>query len=142
MHQKSNTPPSLPLFIAALLLFHPISWSNASEIQFVDITEATGIHFEHAGGNRNRWLKIRTIGTKSNREGIGAKVTVTTGALTQIREVASGGSYLSQSSRELELGLGKAAKVDKIVIQWPSGIRQTLTDVEVNQTLVVTEPQK
>ncbi|MBI1930831.1 ASPIC/UnbV domain-containing protein, partial [Candidatus Poribacteria bacterium] len=94
------------------------------------------------GGNQNNWLKLRTIGTVSNRDGIGARVKVIAGTLTQIREVVSGGSYLSQSSLELEFGLGKATKVDQIIIQWPSGITQIVTDIEVNQMVVVTEPSK
>ena len=91
------------------------------------------------GGNRQQWLHIRTVGTVSNRDGIGARVKVSAGDLHQIRQVTAGGSYLSQHSLDVEFGLAHHKVVDRIVIQWPSGIVQTLTDVQVNQRLVVVE---
>ncbi len=94
------------------------------------------------GGNQNHWLKIRTVGTNSNHDGIGVRVEATTGALVQIREVTCGGSYLSQSSLELEFGFGKATMVDSIVIRWPSGTIQTLKDIEVDQTIIAAEPEE
>ena len=92
------------------------------------------------GGNRKQWLQIRTVGTVSNRDGIGAVVKVSAGNLHQIQQVAAGDSYLSQSSIDVEFGLAHHKTVDRIVIQWPSGIVQTLTDVQANQRLVVVEP--
>ncbi len=89
--------------------------------------------------NRHNWLHIRTIGVKSNRDGIGARVKVITGDIHQIREVAAGSSYLSQHSPTVEFGLSTYNKVDRVIIQWPSGIVQTLNDIAVNQRLVVTE---
>ena len=91
------------------------------------------------GGNRQNWLQIRTRGTVSNRDGVGALVKVSTGNLHQIQQVTAGDSYLSQSSLDVEFGLADHEKVNQIVIQWPSGIVQTLTDVQVNQRLVVFE---
>ena len=91
------------------------------------------------GGNRQNWLHIRTIGVKSNRDGIGARVTVIAGDTHQIREVAAGSSYLSQHSPTVEFGLGTHNKVDTVIIQWPSGIVQTLKNIAVNQRLVVME---
>ena len=91
------------------------------------------------GGNRQNWLHIRTVGVESNRDGVGARVKVITGDAHQIREVAAGSSYLSQNSPEVEFGLGNYDKVDKIIIQWPSGIVQTLNNIPVNQRLIVTE---
>ena len=91
------------------------------------------------GGNRQHWLHIRTIGTVSNRDGVGAFVKVSAGDLHQVQQVTAGDSYLSQSSLDVEFGLAHHQVVDQIVIQWPSGIVQTLTDVEVNQRLVVVE---
>lgn len=94
---------------------------------------------QNNGGNKFNWLHIRTSGVESNRDGIGARIEVITGSTHQIREVASGSSYLSQHSPEVEFGLGKHNIVDKIIIRWPSGIEQTLTHVAVNQTLTITE---
>lgn len=91
------------------------------------------------GGNRQHWLQIRTVGTVSNRDGVGTVVRVSAGELHQIQQVTAGDSYLSQSSPDVEFGLAHHEKVDRIVIQWPSGIVQTLTDVQVNQRIVIEE---
>ena len=64
---------------------------------------------------------------------------VSAGDLHQIQQVTAGDSYLSQSSIDVEFGLGYHKTVDRIVIQWPSGIVQTLTDVRANQRLIVVE---
>lgn len=92
------------------------------------------------GGNQQQWLQIHTVGTVSNRDGVGALVKVSAGDLHQIRQVTAGDSYLSQSSIDVEFGLGHHETVDQIVIQWPSGIVQTLTDVRANQRIVAVEP--
>ena len=94
------------------------------------------------GGNRQQWLQIRTVGTVSNRDGVGTLVKVSAGDLHQIQQVTAGDSYLSQSSLDVEFGLAHHKKVDQIVIQWPSGIVQILTDVNANQRLVVVESRK
>ncbi len=91
------------------------------------------------GGNQNNWLHIKLVGTKSNRDGIGARVTLTAGGLTQIREVVAGSSVMSQSSLEVEFGLGNNTKAERIHIRWPSGIVQTLKDVPANQLITVIE---
>ena len=74
-----------------------------------------------------------------DRDGIGALVKVSAGDLHQVQQVTAGDSYLSQNSLDVEFGLAHHKVVDQIVIQWPSGIVQTLTDVKSNQRLVVTE---
>ena len=92
------------------------------------------------GGNHNNWLHLKLIGTASNRDGIGAKVRLTANGQNQLREVVCGTSYLSQSSIEVEFGLGTAQTVDRIEILWPSGRKQILTSIEINQRLQVVEP--
>lgn len=94
------------------------------------------------GGNKNNWLKVKTVGVKSNKDGIGARVTVKSGSLIQIREVSGGSSYISQNSLEVEFGLGQRNRVDSIEIRWPSGIIQKLENVSVNQTITVVESGK
>ena len=91
------------------------------------------------GGNKKNWLGIKLVGTQSNRDGIGAKVTVATGSTTQIREVKSGSSYASGSDTRLLFGLGENERVDRITIVWQSGITQQLEDVSINQILTITE---
>ncbi|MBI4530418.1 MAG: CRTAC1 family protein, partial [Candidatus Latescibacteria bacterium] len=71
------------------------------------------------GGNRPHWLNVRLVGTKSNRYGIGARITVVTGEKRQIREVAAGSSYISCNSVEAEFGLGASTTVDSLIVRWP-----------------------
>ena len=91
------------------------------------------------GGNRNNWLKIETVGVKSNRDGIGARIEVATRSHTQIREVQAGSSYLSGHDLRLIFGLGAEAEAEEVKITWPSGLEQTLADVEANQFLIIIE---
>jgi hypothetical protein len=72
--------------------------------------------------NKNRSLRLRLVGTKSNRDGIGAVVRVFTPDGTQSRMVKTGSSYLSQSELTLTFGLGRREKADRVVIEWPSGV--------------------
>jgi hypothetical protein len=86
------------------------------------------------------YLKIRLIGTASNRDGLGATVKVVAGAKTYMRYHDGKSGYLSQSSMPLYFGLGDAGRVDRIEVTWPSGTRQTLTDtLTVNSLLTITE---
>jgi hypothetical protein len=77
----------------------------------------------------------------SNRDAIGARVTLKTGKLNQLREVKSGASYQSQSDMRLHFGLGTAQMADEIKIRWPSGKQQTLQGVKANQIMTVVEPR-
>ena len=69
----------------------------------------------------NHWIGIRTVGTRSNRDGIGARVTVKVGKRTLVDEVRSGSSYISNSDMRVHFGLGSAVKIDSLEIRWPSG---------------------
>lgn len=93
------------------------------------------------GGNSLNSVLIRTIGVKSNRDGIGAKIKVVAGDLTQIDEVRSGASYISHSDMRLHFGLEKRAKVDLIEVRWPSGIVDKVTNVSSNRILTIKEGQ-
>ncbi|MFH1007337.1 MAG: FG-GAP-like repeat-containing protein [Candidatus Latescibacterota bacterium] len=118
------------------------SWGDFNNDGFPDvyIPNYSGANsFYRNNGNGNHWLVIRTIGTVSNADGIGARIEVVSGARRQIREV--GGSDLSsQNSLPVEFGLGTHAVADSVVIQWPSGVQQVLTDVSADQFLTLTEP--
>ncbi len=93
----------------------------------------------------NNWIKIRTIGAKSNRSGIGARLICTTHPPgeskphRQIDEVRSGGSYISQNDLRIHFGIGKAEKVDLLEIRWPSGALDVLKHVKANQLIFVKE---
>jgi hypothetical protein len=91
------------------------------------------------GGNAGNSILIKTVGVKSNRDGIGARVKVVSGDLTQIDEVRSGGSYLSQSDLRLHFGLEKRTKIDLIEVRWPSGAIDTITGAGVNKILTIEE---
>lgn len=93
-------------------------------------------------GNQNDMLRIKTIGTRSNRDGIGAKITVTTrDGLHLFKMVKSGSSYLSQSELPVTFGLGKprANKVVSLDIIWPSGKKESIRNVQPNQFLTLEE---
>jgi hypothetical protein len=91
------------------------------------------------GGNRNNWIILKCIGTRSNRSAIGTRVKITTAGHNQIDEVMSGSSYYSQNDLRLHFGLGKASKVDSLEISWPSGLKETFKNLPANQLLVVQE---
>ncbi|MDT5121363.1 MAG: enediyne biosynthesis protein [Acidobacteriota bacterium] len=93
------------------------------------------------GGNANNSVLIKTVGVKSNRDGIGARVKIVSGDLTQIDEVRSGGSYISQSDLRLHFGLEKRTKIDSIEVRWPSGTVDKITSAGVNRILTVKEGQ-
>lgn len=92
------------------------------------------------GGNDKHWLMIRLQGTKSNRDGVGARVTVRVGKSTQVAEARNAVGYLSQSDPRLHFGLGKNITVDEVVVRWPSGVVQKLTEVEADRVITVKEP--
>jgi hypothetical protein len=93
----------------------------------------------HARKNANRSILIKTVGTRSNRDGIGTKVRVTAGGLTQYDEVRSGGSYLSSSDLRLHFGLGGAARIDRLELTWPSGQKEIVEEPPIDHILVVKE---
>ena len=88
----------------------------------------------------NHWIVVDTIGTISNRDGIGARVTIDIDGKSQIREVSSGRSNMGQNMKSVHFGLGPEKIVDNLIIKWPSGTIQTLSNIKADQRLVVTEP--
>jgi hypothetical protein len=93
----------------------------------------------HNEGGTNRSLRIKLVGTKSNRDGIGTVVRVASGNDKQWQMLRSGSSYLSQNELVLTFGLGPAAKADTIEIQWPSGQVDKLSAIAGDQTVTVEE---
>ncbi len=94
--------------------------------------------YRNDGGNRNHWLQLRLEGTKSNRDGLGALVRLTSAEGTQMQTVHSGSSYCSASDLTLTFGLANATTAS-LQIEWPSGSRQTLANVKVDQRLTIRE---
>jgi hypothetical protein len=91
------------------------------------------------GGSRNNALLVKTIGVKSNRDGIGARLRLTVGARTFVDQVASGSSYLGQHDPRVHFGLGLATRADRLEIAWPSGRVDVLENVPANLILTVRE---
>lgn len=90
-------------------------------------------------GNKRNWLSVKLIGTHCATDAIGARVTVRTGTMSQIREVKSGSGYLSQNDMRLHFGLGEVSKVDSLEVRWLCGHTKTIKDVDANQIFVIKE---
>ncbi len=84
-------------------------------------------------------LLVRLVGTRSNRSAVGARLVLTAGGRTQVREVKAGSSYLGQNDLRQHFGLGQVAQVDRLEIRWPSGQVETLTKLAPDEVLTVTE---
>jgi hypothetical protein len=91
------------------------------------------------GGNQSNALLVRTVGSESNRDGIGARLRLWVGDKVLMREVKAGSSYLSQSDLRVHFGLGDRQQAERLEIRWPSGQVDVLEDIEANQILTVRE---
>ena len=87
----------------------------------------------------HHWIRVKLVGTKSNRDAIGAWIKVSVGGKTLLRQVMPARSYLSQSELPVTIGLGDVPKPDAVKILWPSGTRQQVENVLVDQPMTVTE---
>ena len=90
-------------------------------------------------GNANHWLGISLVGTKSNHDGIGARVVVTAAEKSYVQEVRSGGSYLSNSDARLHFGLGSATRVDRLLVTWPSGLSESFPVPALDRIIRISE---
>ena len=95
--------------------------------------------YSNEGGTGNHWISLRLEGVASNRDAIGARIEIDAGGRTSVREIRSGGSFLSHSDLRVHFGLGGATRIERIRIRWPGGNTQELEDVGVNQFLTVRE---
>ena len=95
--------------------------------------------FRNDGGNKNHWLNVRLAGSKSNRSAIGAVVRVESASGKQWNVVRSGSSYCSASDLALTFGLGSDSVVTRLEIEWPSGSKQSFTNINANQFLAINE---
>ena len=93
----------------------------------------------HNRGNANHWLELRLRGVQSNRDGVGAKVVLTAGGVSQLREQAGGVHRFAQNHKRLHFGLGSHTVATTVTVHWPSGVVQTLRNVAADQIVQVTE---
>jgi len=85
------------------------------------------------------WVTFQLTGTKSNRDAIGARITLTAGGLKEIQEINGGNGYAGQSTKRAHFGIGKATAVDSVEIHWPSGLTEKVKGVSVNKLNKITE---
>jgi hypothetical protein len=105
------------------------------------LTDKPELLMNRTGGGRN-WILLDLVGTRSNRDGLGARVTVTSASGIQHNHATTSVGYGSSSDKRVHFGLGADIKIDKIDIIWPSGVRQSLGTTTVNQILKVLEPSR
>ena len=110
---------------------------------FMDVVVANNgdspLLLHNSGGNGNHFLNFRLLGTKSNRDAMGARVRIVAGITSQIREIAGGGSYLSQSDLRANFGLGHAKRAEIVEVTWPSGQQQVFRNVEADKFYLIEE---
>ena len=117
-------------------------YDNDGDVDIVIMnSNQAAVLLKNEGGNLNNWISIRLIGKQNNRDGIGTKVIVNAGGITQVAEVKSGSSYASGSDLRLLFGIGKAEKIKSILVQWQNGTEQKLENVGINQFLTITESE-
>jgi hypothetical protein len=105
---------------------------------FVSNNMAPSVLYRNTGGP-NRWLKVRVVGSESNRDGIGARVRVVTGLQDQIFDIDGGTSYLAHNLKEARFGVGALFTVDTLEVRWPSGWVDKFPEVATSQTVTVIE---
>ena len=110
---------------------------------FTDVVVANNgdppLLLHNGGGNGSHFLNFKLVGARSNRDGMGARIRVAAGRVSQIHEIAGGGSYLSQSDVRANFGLGKAPRADCVEITWPSGQRQVFRNIEADKLYLIEE---
>ena len=115
-------------------------YDNDGDVDFFVVNNHDrAVLWRNDGGNRNAWLQVKLVGTADNRDGVGSKIRVTAGGLTQIREINAGASYMSFNSLTAEFGLGLESMVDSIEVVWQNGVTERFSNVHVNQRVVVTQ---
>lgn len=123
------------------------AWADYDNDGFMDLVygSSTGVHLYHNNGNTNNWLKLKLVGTVSNRSAIGAKArvkaTIKGKTFWQLREISPGTGFAQDDPRP-NFGLGDATNVDVVRVEWPSGMVQEFTNVPARQILTIVEPAR
>jgi hypothetical protein len=107
-------------------------WNNGQLSAVISNMNARPMLLVNKVKSPNHWIAFRTIGTKSNRDGIGARITVNAGGRLRVDEVRSGSSYDSNSDMRVHFGLGQTTKVDSVEVRWPSGAKERFADLAID----------
>jgi enediyne biosynthesis protein E4 len=91
------------------------------------------------GGNANHWLEVLLIGTRSNRDGVGSSLKLTSEGFVEVEQAKGGMGYMSASDPRIHFGLGKRTRIDSLEIFWPSGQVDRLTNVPIDKNIAVKE---
>jgi len=110
-----------------------------SDLLFVNNGQPAGL-LRNDGGNQNAWLGLKLVGQKSNRDGVGAVLTLTTHRRKIFRERSGGGSYQAAHDPRIIFGLGEGEEMISLEIRWPSGVVQTLQPLEPRRYHTIQEP--
>jgi len=120
-----------------------VAFADFDNDGFVDLVVGNNgdppLLLHNSGANGNHFLNFKLVGTKSNRDAMGARVRLVAGGMSQIREISGGGSYLSQSDLRAHFGLGKALRADTVEVQWPSGQHQVFRNVQADKFYLIEE---
>jgi hypothetical protein len=129
---------SLPPIVGRGLAVGDFDNDGKVDLLIVD-SEGTPLLLHNQSTTSNHWLGLNLVGTKSNRDGYGALVTVEAGGKTLLRHCHSDGSYLSASDKRVHFGLGTATRVDRLTVHWPSGWIETFPVPGVDRYRTLTE---
>ncbi len=115
-------------------------WDNDGDVDFAVANNGQPAElWRNDGGNSHHWLALALVGTESNRNAIGAHVTLHAGPIHQRRQKIGGGSYLSASDPRLFFGLGEVCRIDRLRVRWPSGTIDEWKDMPADQFLLLRE---
>jgi hypothetical protein len=114
-------------------------FNDGRESLLVSVLDGSPLLLRNETAHSGHWLRIKTVGTRSNRDGFGARAEVKAGALTQSAEVRANSSFESASDPRLHFGLGTSSKIDSIMVRWPSGAIDRIDAQSVDQELVIEE---
>jgi hypothetical protein len=90
-------------------------------------------------GGSNHFVSFKLVGTRSNRDAMGSRIRIKAGGISQIREIAGAGSYLSQSDLRAHFGLGTSTRIDSVEVTWPTGSKQEFHNVKADQFYTIEE---
>ena len=139
-----EVPPATGSGLADVITARGAAFGDLFNDGHIDVVinniDSTPSLLRNAVKNENHWLTLKLIGgPKSPRDAVGTKVFLTAGGVRQRGDVFSGGSYGSSSDQRVHFGLGSATRVEKIEIQWPSGLKQEVSVLRVDQIVTVEE---